>query len=58
VLCCEDYDELMVTGDLSQQPLEEVLRSDAFARYRRQAYGLEESGQGFICRNCVFALKA
>jgi hypothetical protein len=56
VLCCEDYDENYVVGDLSRQTLDEVLGSEEFAKLRRWAYGLEEAPDDFICRNCVFAL--
>jgi hypothetical protein len=56
VLCCEDYDERYVVGDLSRQTLEEVLTSEEFERLRRWAYGVEEAPDDFICRNCVFAL--
>jgi sulfatase maturation enzyme AslB (radical SAM superfamily) len=56
VLCCEDYDERYVVGDLSSQPLEEVLTSEEFTRLRRWAYGIDEAPDDFICRNCVFAL--
>jgi hypothetical protein len=57
VLCCEDYDEKYVVGDLQRQSVEEVLRGPAMALLRRWAYGLEESPADFICRRCVFALK-
>jgi hypothetical protein len=56
VLCCEDYDERYVVGDLSRQTLDEVLAGEEFARFRRWAYGVEEAPDDFICRNCVFAL--
>ncbi len=55
VLCCEDYDERYVVGDLRQQSVAEVLAGDALARLRRFAYGLDEAPEDFICRRCVFA---
>ena len=56
VLCCEDYDEHHVIGDLTRQTLDEVLRGDEIARLRRMVYGLEDVPENFICRKCVFAL--
>ena len=55
VLCCEDYDERYVVGDLNDNTIAEVLRSDEVARLRRWVYGIEEAPADFICRNCVFA---
>lgn len=55
VLCCEDYDEKYVVGDLSRQSVREVLEGDEIARLRRWAYGVAEAPEDFICRKCVFA---
>ena len=56
VLCCEDYDEKYVVGDLTTASVEEVLCGPELARMRRWIYGLEEAPRDFICRNCTFAL--
>jgi hypothetical protein len=56
VLCCEDYDEKYVVGDLHQESVDEVLRGPKLALLRRWIYGLEEAPRDFICRNCTFAL--
>ncbi|HEX2641702.1 MAG TPA: radical SAM/SPASM domain-containing protein [Thermoanaerobaculia bacterium] len=56
VLCCEDYDEKYVVGDLTRQSVEEVLTGPALALMRRWAYGLEEAPADFMCRGCTFAL--
>ncbi len=56
VLCCEDYDEFHIIGDLTTQSIEEVLTGEEIARLRRMIYGLEEAPEDFICRKCVFAL--
>jgi hypothetical protein len=56
VLCCEDYDEKYVVGDLTRESVEEVLAGPALAQMRRWIYGLEESPRDFICNGCVFAL--
>jgi hypothetical protein len=58
VLCCEDYDERWVVGDLKQSSVAEVLRGPEIARLRRFAYGVEEAPADFICRKCVFARTA
>jgi len=55
VLCCEDYDERYVIGDLTTSSVAEVLHGPEVARLRRWAYGVEEAPDDFICRNCVFA---
>lgn len=56
ILCCQDYDENYVVGDLKAQSVRAVLESDQMARMRRMAYGVEDSPDDFICRNCVFAI--
>ena len=56
VLCCEDYDENYVVGNLNEQSVEEVLTGDALARLRRWIYGQEEAPDDFMCRNCIYAL--
>ena len=55
VLCCEDYDEKYVVGDLNESTVEEVLTGDRVATLRRWVYGLEESPDDFLCRGCIFA---
>jgi MoaA/NifB/PqqE/SkfB family radical SAM enzyme len=55
VLCCEDYDERYVVGDLTTSTIAEVLEGNEIARLRRWVYGMEEAPEDFICRNCIFA---
>jgi hypothetical protein len=55
LLCCEDYDEKYVVGDLTTQTVAEVLTGPELAKLRRWAYGQEEAPADFICRHCVFA---
>jgi hypothetical protein len=55
VLCCEDYDENYVVGDLTTSTIREVLEGDELAKMRRWVYGLEEAPADFMCRDCVFA---
>jgi Radical SAM superfamily/Iron-sulfur cluster-binding domain len=56
ILCCQDYDENYVVGDLKSQNVRQVLEGDEMARMRRMAYGVEDSPEDFICRSCVFAI--
>jgi Radical SAM superfamily/Iron-sulfur cluster-binding domain len=55
VLCCEDYDEKYVVGDLTSSTIAEVLAGEELAKLRRWVYGLEEAPDDFMCRDCVFA---
>lgn len=55
VLCCQDYQEQYVVGDLREQTVKQVLAGPAIARLRRWAYGLDEAPADFICRHCVYA---
>ena len=57
VLCCEDYDENYVVGDLRESTVHDVLTSDRVALLRRWAYGLDQAPDDFICKGCVFALR-
>jgi len=56
VLCCEDYDEKYVVGDLTEESVRDVLTGPKLALMRRWAYGLEQAPRDFICRGCTFAL--
>ena len=55
VLCCEDYDEKYVVGDLTESSIREVLEGEELAKMRRWVYGIEEAPDDFMCRDCVFA---
>jgi MoaA/NifB/PqqE/SkfB family radical SAM enzyme len=57
VICCQDYDENYVVGNVAQQGVVGVLEGDEMAKIRRWAYGVEEAPDDFICRTCVFALE-
>jgi pyruvate-formate lyase-activating enzyme len=57
VLCCEDYDERYVVGDVATNTLAGILAGPEIARLRRWTYGIEDAPADFICRNCVFARK-
>jgi len=55
VVCCQDYHNHYVVGDLREESLEDVLSGEKMARLRRQAYGYEDSPEDFICRHCIYA---
>ncbi len=56
VLCCQDYHEAYVVGDLREETLDEILSGPRMAALRRWVYGLDEAPDDFICRHCVFAV--
>jgi MoaA/NifB/PqqE/SkfB family radical SAM enzyme len=56
VLCCQDYYEKLVVGDLRTQTVAEVLGGDTMARLRRWTYGVEDAPADFLCRRCEFAI--
>ena len=58
VLCCEDYDENYVVGDLTQNTIAGVLEGPELAKMRRWVYGIDEAPEDFMCRDCVFARRS
>lgn len=56
VLCCQDYHDRYVVGDLNVETLDEILGGERMALYRRWVYGMEEAPADFICRGCIYAL--
>jgi MoaA/NifB/PqqE/SkfB family radical SAM enzyme len=57
ILCCQDYDENYVVGDLNRETIADVLSGDEMAKMRRWTYGVEEAPDDFICRTCVWAIE-
>jgi hypothetical protein len=57
ILCCQDYDENYVVGDLTTHSILEVLEGEEMAKMRRWAYGVDEAPDDFICRTCSFAIQ-
>jgi MoaA/NifB/PqqE/SkfB family radical SAM enzyme len=55
VLCCEDYDERYIVGDLTRNTVSEVLEGPELSTMRKWVYGVEEAPDDFMCRDCVFA---
>ncbi len=58
VLCCEDYDEFHIVGDLTATSVLDVLRGPELSKMRRMIYGLDEAPANFICNKCTFARRA
>jgi hypothetical protein len=56
VLCCQDYHDQYVVGDLREESLREILAGPKMALLRRWVYGVEEAPADFICRDCIYAL--
>jgi hypothetical protein len=56
VLCCQDYHDKYVVGDLHEESLDAILSGEKMALLRRWVYGVEEAPDDFICRNCIYAL--
>ncbi|MDM8546050.1 radical SAM protein [Candidatus Venteria ishoeyi] len=56
ILCCQDYAENYVVGNIHKQTPTEILHSEKFAQLRRWVEGEEDAPEDFICRSCVFAV--
>ena len=56
ILCCQDYFDQNVVGDLNTQSIKQVLEGPKLAQMRRWIYGVEQAPDDFICRRCAFAL--
>jgi hypothetical protein len=56
VLCCQDYFDRYVVGDLHEESLRDILSGPQMSLMRRWVYGMEEAPADFICRSCVYAL--
>jgi hypothetical protein len=57
VLCCEDYGEEHIVGDLRTQSVVEVMRGESLARHRQRIYGAAPCEAGYICRACAYAVQ-
>jgi pyruvate-formate lyase-activating enzyme len=57
VLCCEDYAEKHIVGDLRTQSIAEVMRGEPLAEHRRKIYGALACEEGYICRACAYAVQ-
>jgi hypothetical protein len=56
VLCCQDYHDQYVVGDLREERLDDILSGPRMSTLRRWVYGLEPAPDDFLCRKCIYAL--
>jgi len=56
VLCCQDYHDRYVVGDLNEETLDAILSGPRMSLLRRWVYGMEPAPADFICRHCIYAL--
>lgn len=56
VLCCQDYHDRYVVGDLHEESLDAILSGPRMSLMRRWIYGMEPAPDDFICRQCIYAL--
>ena len=56
VLCCQDYYDQYIVGNLEQESLDEILSGPRMSLMRRWTYGIEAAPDDFICRGCIYAL--
>lgn len=56
VLCCQDYHDRYVVGDLHEETLDGILSGPRMSLMRRWVYGMEPAPEDFICRQCIYAL--
>jgi len=56
VLCCQDYHDRYVVGDLQEETLDAILSGPRMALMRRWVYGMEAAPEDFICRQCIYAV--
>jgi len=56
VLCCQDYFDQHIIGNLNEQKLDEILSGPRMSLLRRWVYGMETAPDDFICRGCIYAL--
>jgi MoaA/NifB/PqqE/SkfB family radical SAM enzyme len=51
-ICCEDYYQNEVYGNVRDGSFEEILEKPNAVRLRRRVFGLEKAPDDFICRRC------
>ncbi len=56
VLCCEDYYERHVVGNLTSQSIHEVMSGAELASFRKTIYGFDRPSDDFMCRHCEFSV--
>lgn len=56
VLCCQDYFESHVLGNIADTTLDQIVESDIRRKYHLWTIGEVEAPDDYICRRCVFAV--
>jgi radical SAM protein with 4Fe4S-binding SPASM domain len=51
-LCCQDYDQRVVLGDVRQASISSIMRSPLARQLRAEIFGLAPMRAGRICLNC------
>lgn len=51
-LCCQDFDQQYVLGDLREQTVREVAESDLAVSIRKWLFGYESAPASFLCATC------
>jgi radical SAM protein with 4Fe4S-binding SPASM domain len=57
LMCCEDYYDQHVMGDIATQSLREILLGEKAREYHRQIFGMARTGQNHLCRRCFVLLR-
>lgn len=55
-LCCQDYFESHVIGNIEESTLTDILASNKRRQYHQWTMGEVEAPRDYICRRCVFAI--
>ena len=57
-LCCQDYEQEYVLGDLREQSLREIVERERAVALRRWIFGYETPPPGFLCSTCAWTRPA
>lgn len=56
ILCCQDYFESHVIGNIFEKSLMEIIGSEQHQRYHQWTTGEVQAPADYICRRCTFAI--
>ena len=51
-LCCQDYEQRVVLGDLTRENIASIMSSESARRLRAEIFGLTPMSPGSLCLNC------
>jgi len=57
-LCCQDYEQEYVLGDLREQSLREIADGERAVELRRWIFGFDHPPPGFLCNTCAWTRPA